>query len=197
MKGDVKRQDDFPVTITHKPHSTWGKTTNTNDINGRLGLGGSHKMAAVLRGATRRSPRAAGGQRLLRASPRGGDAAPFFCSARWGDEWGESLPWERDVQVSFPERSSLICCIFFFAVSYGLGLMHWHSSHLALFLCICAFCGSSDLDHNLFSCLLHLKEALFVCRAKWVCLIWCFWREGKDSAMYYEVNKESVTTRSV
>lgn len=81
MKGDVKRQDDFPVTITHKPHSTWGKTTNTNDINGRLGLGGSHKMAAVLRGATRRSPRAAGGQRLLRASPRGGDAAPFFCSA--------------------------------------------------------------------------------------------------------------------
>lgn len=44
---------------------------------------------------------------------------------------------------------------------------------------------------------LHLKEALFVCRAKCVCLIWCFWREGKDSAMYYEVNKESVTTRSV
>lgn len=110
----VMLKGNFPVTITHKPHSTWGKTTNTNDINGRLGLGGSHKMAAVLRGATRRSPRAAGGQRLLRASPRGGDAAPFFCSARWGDEWGESPPWERDVQVSFPERSSLICCIFFF-----------------------------------------------------------------------------------
>lgn len=123
-------------------------------------MGGSHKMAAVLRGATRRSPRAAGGQRLLRASPRGGDAAPFFCSARWGgDEWGESPPWERDVQVSFPERSSLICCIFFFAVSYGLGLMHWHSSHLALFLCICAFCGSSDLDHNLFSCLSFIHVA--------------------------------------
>lgn len=210
-----KKQSERSEALFQNSESHFDNITNcikrkrNKGISGRWSLGGNHKMAAVPRAAERRSPRAAGSQRLLHASPRGGSSARSLCCAacaegrrrvgrvRRRDGTCRSV-FQKD-QIWFAGFPfCLFVCLFLKLVAVSVfcigAICILHSSSIFVPSVWALISITTCLAiHPLFT--LHLKEALSGCRAKWFCLIWHFRKGGGDRAMYYEVNKES--TRSV